>query len=281
MKISKILVPTDFSKQSKNAFKVAVDLAKQVGAEISLLHVIDEPVQASFNSIGEYEPTSPMDKIFIMKLVQKVNHDLDKLVKSTNVKVHKLVEFDRAYSKIVDIINKHSMDLVVIGSKGSSGLTELLIGSNTEKVVRLAKCPVLTVKSEYVDFYIRNMVFASNFNEPVVGVIEQVIALQKVFNARLHLVKINTPNNFQTSKSNFGKIEAFAQKFKLENYTSNIYDDISEDEGILNFTDHIGADLIVIPTYGRTGLAHLLNGSIAEDVVNHSIKPVLTLKNAI
>jgi nucleotide-binding universal stress UspA family protein len=280
MKISKILVPTDFSKESKNAFKVAVEVAKQVKAEISLLHVIDEPVQASFGATGEYEPSSPMDKIFIMKLVQKVNHDMDKLIKSTDVKVHKLVEFDRAYSKIVDIINKHNMDLVVIGSKGSSGLTELLIGSNTEKVVRLAKCPVLTVKSEVKDFYVRNIVFASSFNEPVVGVIDQVIAIQKVFNAKLNLVKINTPNNFQTSKTNFTKMEAFAQKFKLENYTANVYDDISEDEGILNFTDHIGADLIVIPTHGRTGLAHLLSGSIAEDVVNHSSKPVLTLKNA-
>lgn len=281
MKIKKILVPVDFSKESKNAFKIAATLSRQLDAEISLLHVLDVPVQASFKVSGEYEPVSAMDKIYVMKLVEKVQNDMDKLAKSENVKVKKLIEFDRTYSKIIDMINNHQMDLVVIGSKGASGLSELLIGSNTEKVVRMANCPVLTVKSEHLDFKVRNVVFASSFTEPVVGVMDQVLSIQKLFNTRLHLLKVNTPNNFQTSKSNFKKIEEFASKFKLDNYTANIYDDISEDEGILNFADHINADMIVIPTHGRTGLAHLLNGSIAEDVVNHSAKPVLTLKNAV
>jgi nucleotide-binding universal stress UspA family protein len=281
MKIKKILVPTDFSKEANNAFNVAVSLSKQLDAEVSLLHVIDVPLQGSVSPSGEYHSPDGMDKLFVMKLVEKVRHDMDKKAKAAGIKVHKLIDFDRAYSKIVDLINKHEMDLVVMGSKGSSGFSELLVGSNTEKVVRLAPCPVLTVKSEQKDFQVRNVVFASSFTEPVVGVVEQLIDVQTMFNAQLHLVKVNTPNNFQTSKSNFKKMEDFAAKFKLENFTTNIYDDVSEDEGILNFADHINADLIVIPTHGRTGLAHLLNGSIAEDVVNHSAKPVLTIRTKV
>jgi nucleotide-binding universal stress UspA family protein len=62
----------------------------------------------------------------------------------------------------------------------------------------------------------------------------------------------------------------------LSNYTLSIFNDLSEEEGIIHFAEAVNADLIAMATHGRTGFAHVLVGSIAEDVVNHARKPVLT-----
>lgn len=123
--------------------------------------------------------------------------------------------------KIVNDKRFKNVDLIVIGSHGTSGFNEVFIGSNTEKVIRLADSPVLTVKNE---------------------------------------------------------LEDFVKKFKLSNYTINIYNSRNIEKGITDFSDEVNADLIAIETHGRTGIAHLINGSLAEDVANHIDFPVLSIK---
>jgi hypothetical protein len=72
-------------------------------------------------------------------------------------------------------------------------------------------------------------------------------------------------------------MENYVKDFGLENYTCNIYNDPIEEDGIILFAEEVNAGMIVMATHGRTGFAHLLSGSIAEDVVNHAKRPVLTL----
>ena len=71
-------------------------------------------------------------------------------------------------------------------------------------------------------------------------------------------------------------MQEFAKRLQLKNFTLNIFSDNTEEEGIIYFADHINADLIAMATHGRTGFAHVISGSIAEDVVSHSKRPVLT-----
>jgi nucleotide-binding universal stress UspA family protein len=97
-----------------------------------------------------------------------------------------------------------------------------------------------------------------------------------MYDATVHLVRINTPGNFQRDAIVKQYMKDFAKKLMLKNYTVNIFNDFSEEEGIIYFADSINADMIAMATHGRTGFAHVLAGSIAEDVVNHSKRPVLT-----
>jgi nucleotide-binding universal stress UspA family protein len=99
---------------------------------------------------------------------------------------------------------------------------------------------------------------------------------QQVYDSTIHLVRINTPSNFQRDAVVKKYMENFAKKLQLKNYTINVFNDISEEEGIIYFADSINADMIAMATHGRTGFAHVLAGSIAEDVVSHSKRPVLT-----
>jgi nucleotide-binding universal stress UspA family protein len=99
---------------------------------------------------------------------------------------------------------------------------------------------------------------------------------QQLYDATVHLVRINTPGNFQRDSVVKKYMQDFAKKLQLKNFTVNVFNELSEEEGIIYFADSINADLIAMATHGRTGFAHVLAGSIAEDVVSHAKRPVLT-----
>lgn len=90
-------------------------------------------------------------------------------------------------------------------------------------------------------------------------------------------MKVNTPNNFHTDRHVKSKFAKFEEQYELKNYTVNIYNDATEEYGVIYFAEDIGASRIALGTHGRTGLMHLLSGSVAEDLVNHAKIPVWTL----
>jgi nucleotide-binding universal stress UspA family protein len=276
--MKKILIPTDFSEEAMNALDFAYGLAKKNGAELILLHVAEYPV-SSFNTMGE-ATVDPMDNVYVVQMMDKMKEKMNALTtdpRYADVNIVGTVEFGSPYSNISSTISEHKVDLVVMGSKGASGLQEVLIGSNTEKVVRFAKCPVITIKGPVDVNSIKSIAFATNLREEESHVVEELKKLQQVLGAELHVVTVNTPNNFMIDRDIKGHMRSFVEKYKLENYTLNIYNDVVEEDGIIYFAEDKGADMIALATHGRTGLMHLLSGSIAEDVVNHSKRPVWTM----
>lgn len=89
---------------------------------------------------------------------------------------------------------------------------------------------------------------------------------------------VNTPNNFTTTSEAKSRINEFTKDDVYFPISINIYNDESVEQGILNFSKEIDADLIGISTHGRQGIAHFFNGSISEDIVNHANRPVITFK---
>jgi hypothetical protein len=103
-----------------------------------------------------------------------------------------------------------------------------------------------------------------------------VKALQNFFKAKIHIVWINTPTNFTRDTITQKRLNAFAKRFMLKEHTINIFNDPYEEAGVINFTKEINGDMIAMGTHGRKGLAHLMSGSVAEDVVNHVDCPIWT-----
>lgn len=275
----RILVPTDFSDQARNAFEVAVAIAQKTGAAIKLLHVVEMPSSYSFSATGDLVGGNGMEQVYMMKLLENTKYRMSELIRTIRhegVEVVQEVDADNVIRKIRRVISDDKVDLVVMGSKGSSGMDEFLIGSNTEKVVRTAGCPVLTVKGRLPHFDIRNIVMPSDFKREIGTAIDKFKYFQHVFGAKLHLVYINTPGAFESTNTLRQRMETAAERYGLQNFTINVYNDTIEEDGILHFAEETGADLVMMATHGRTGLSHLLSGSIAEDLVNHSVIPVLT-----
>ena len=163
-----------------------------------------------------------------------------------------------------------------MGTAGQTKLQEMIIGTNTEKVVRHSKCPVLTVQKKPVTTDFKNIVYATSMSKDEEVFSRIVRSTQQLYDSTVHLVRINTPGNFQRDIVVKKYMQDFAKKLQLKNFTINIFNDLSEEEGIIYFADSINADLVAMATHGRTGFAHVLAGSIAEEVVSHSKRPVLT-----
>jgi nucleotide-binding universal stress UspA family protein len=278
--MKKILVPTDFSKPAMIAAEVAADIAKKANAELTLLHVVEEAVGNSMNVEGQVTADSRWEeRLFTMKLIEKAKKQLTKLVedpKFEGVRVKQELRIGSPYHGMNTIIVERKVDLVVMGTAGHSELEHMIIGSNTEKIVRMSHCPVLTMHSKPASKEFKNIVYATSMDKDEEVFSRIVRATQKLYDATIHLVRINTPGNFQRDVVVKKYMQDFAKKLQLKNFTLNVFNDVSEEEGIIYFADSIDADLVAMATHGRTGFAHVLAGSIAEDVVSHSKRPVLT-----
>ncbi|MGM0580421.1 MAG: universal stress protein [Bacteroidota bacterium] len=278
--MKKILVPTDFSDQAKYALKLATEIAKKTDSELILLHVVEIPGQTSFNTMGEATNIDGMDGVFVMKMIELGKKKLAKLKESDlleGVKFKSELKAGNTYYNISSMVNEYEPDLVVMGTSGSSGVDEILIGSNAEKVVRNAKCPVLTLKEEISLANIDNIVFATSLKNDDKELAAKIKEIAHFSYAKIHLLKVNTPNNFESSTTTKKRMDEYMKNNGLE-AEKHIFNGINEEEGILEFAKENNIDLIAMGTHGRKGLMHLLSGSIAEDVVNHSKRPVLTLK---
>ena len=272
-----ILVPVDFSNQAKYAAKVASDIAKLTNSKIFLLHMLELPTGVVDPSNFGNSSNTPTTLLFLKRAHEKFE-DFKNLPFFEGIEVEDSVQFHKAYDGIVDESKKQNIDLIVMGSKGTSGLEEMLVGSNTEKVVRNSDVPVLVIKQEVENFKIENIVFASNFHQKSKPTFQKILDFSSLFNARLHLLKINTIHNFETTKESSDAIRNYINGYDLGEYTLNIYNDVSIEAGILNFATVIDADVILLNTSRRRGLAHLFTGSIGEDLANHAKLPVVTFK---
>lgn len=281
--MKKILVPTDFSEQADAAVEVASQLGKKTNANVTLLHVVEVPhgvSYGSFSATGQVAASSdPSDNVFVMEMLKRAKEKMEGLVNEDRfegVDLHYHIGVGNPFGQIKDMTHEQEIDLVVIGTKGSTGLSEVLIGSNTEKVVRLSEAPVLSVKKAVDISSIKKVVFASSLHQEDANLAKHLKALVEVLGAELHLLRVNTPNNFQSDKTTFKNMEVFKEQFGLTSAKDESYSDAIEEDGIIHYAEMIDADLIAMATHGRTGFMHLLSGSIAEDVVNHAKRPVWT-----
>ncbi|WP_179352566.1 universal stress protein [Winogradskyella vidalii] len=276
--MNKIIVPVDFSEHSEFALEAAAGLAQKFGAELIVLHML-ELSNAVLSSASE---ALNQEAVFYLKLAeQKFEAFLDKPYLE-GIKVNPIVKHFKVWSEVNNVVKELNASLVVMGSQGASGIKEVLIGSNTEKVVRHADVPVLVIKHNPILLDFENVVFACDFSEETVQPYLKAKDTFSKLGAIMHLVYVNSPDgNFKSSSEIDKKITNFLKKAEgdLDNLNAiNVVSDYSIEKGILNFANVIGADLIAVATHGRKGLSHFFEGSVSEDIANHSTLPVMTFK---
>ncbi|MBA4053334.1 MAG: universal stress protein UspA [Marivirga sp.] len=278
--MKKILVPCDFSKQAINAFRMALDIAQQSNGIVHLLNVVNIPVVSDPVVV----PAMSFEVTLLKDFSEKAEKEFAKIIGKYNtggVKVVTSVQFGGVCGIILEYIGENNIDLVLMGSHGATGLQELLMGSNAEKIVRKSPVPVLIVKN-YHKGPIKNIVFPNTLDlDDQDDLVSRIKALQNFFKAHLHIVWINTPVNFMSDVVTSERLEAFVKRYGLRDCTTNTFNHLNEEEGILQFRNIIKGDMIAMGTHGRKGIAHIVNGSLTEDVVNHTDKLVwtYTLKN--
>lgn len=275
--MKKILVPTDFSNEAENALKVAAQIAKKFESEIFLLHMLELPLDLIDPAQSGNSGNLP-EAIFFMKLAHQ---RFSKILKSDylkGLKVHETVEFHEAFDGIMEISKKHDCDIIIMGSSGAEGLKDIFIGSNTEKVVKHSNIPVLVIKNEIPLFEVKKFVFATDLDPENKSTFKDAVEFAHKLNTTIDLIMINTASKFKTTEDIDKKLSHFTSDIEKEDYNFKVYNDINVETGILNYAKKVNADLLGISTHGRQGLAHFINGSLSEDLVNHAKRPIVTFK---
>ena len=278
-----ILVPTDLSVLANNALRVAVDLARDYESEILLVHYQPLSVARANNAEGSLAMLSYLDeqedndKAELQKIAENPAYHDVRIRPITSKDAGSLYETmtergaDRAGAP------ERRPDLIVLGTHGTSGWDELLFGSNAERIVRHAHCPVLVVKEACTSFAPKNPVAAINVDDdlkenwPVYPFNANGKSLKQFFYVR-------TPNDVLVPEGVQEWMQESAQKQGLTDYEFHIRQARTVESGILNYAHERNADLIVVYTHGHTGLRHFLQGSTAEDILNHAPVPVLILR---
>lgn len=273
--MKKILVPTDFSEQANIALKAAAGIARKSSAEIILLHIIDLPHEA----MDMIQPGYDVPEIMFFK-----EHAEAKLTQTSlseelsGLNVSQILKLGRTFDEVTEVAKANNIDLIVMGSHGASGFKELFIGSNTEKVIRTSNIPVLAIKGNETEVNFDKVVFANDFTEETAKGFQKIVDFLKLNGSTPHFLMVNTPNNFKPTHVAEELAHVFLKQYNLDNYEFSIYNDLDIEKGILNFAERVNADLIAMGTHGRKGFARLLNGSISEDLMNHSPRSIITFK---
>ena len=271
-----IIVPVDFSTHSENALKAAVRIAKQHQAKVTIVHMI------SFQEANLSKEDKSEEGRYLIELTQK---RFDKFLDKDYLKevsIQTAVQNYKVFSELNQVAKEHHGDLIVMGSHGSSGVQEVFIGSNTEKIVRTSNIPVLVIKGDK-EFAPLKGVFACDFKLESKQVFIKAMTLFKRLQIEVSLLYVNLPaSSFQSTNQIDNQIAEFSNTltdaYKFAPEEVSIYSDFSVESGVFHFAEKKQADIIGIPTHGRKGLAHFFSGSIGEAMVNHSSLPVITFK---
>lgn len=276
--MKKILIPLDFSLHSEYALEVAAKLAKKHNASIVALHMMG----LSEAVLTKNESQEMFEAIYYMKLAAKRFDEFLDRDYLEGIEIETTVQNHKEFHEINNVAQEFDADLIVMGSHGTSGLKEVFVGSNTEKVVRTSDIPVLVVKNSIDKFAIDKVVFACDFSLDFIEPFKKALTFFQGIGAEFKVLYVNTPEKFLSSQLmeekafNFMLNCGLADSDILENVI--YYCDYNLEHGIYTFSDKVDADLVVIPTHGRRGLAHFFSQNIGEAIVNHSDIPIMTFK---
>jgi nucleotide-binding universal stress UspA family protein len=298
IKVKKILLPTDFYPCAEQALEHALYLTKEYGAELHMLHVtvfyqgdIHNPA-ACFYNIDEIDQR--MKDLAIMEMKSMLNsraEDLDRVVMTQK-------QGRAAADAILKYADSNDIDLIVMGTHGRRGLGHLLLGSVAEKVVRLAECPVLTIRAREELQRIKGcgrILVPLDYSEHAKVALNHAREIAFTYGAKLQLLHVIE----ETAVPDFygmGESTSHLRRDVLRERAKNAMQELSAGstgpevdtelhviEGyaprdIVEFAANNHSDLIVIATHGLTGIKHLLLGSVAEKTVRMAPCPVFTVK---
>ena len=277
--MKKIIVPVDFSEYSEKALQTAVFFAKETNAEIVVVHMLE----LSNAVLSQSESYIQQEMLFYLELTEKKLAEFLKKDYLSGVKVTPIIKHFKIFSEIDLLAREEKADLIIMGSKGVSGLKEMFIGSNTEKVIRYTHIPVLVIKEKPITEKIEKVLFACDFSDDDVKSYMKAKTFFNGLKTEVELIYVSTPTSkFKSTKELEERMERF---FKQTNESAKegmkkvkIVSDYSVERGVFYYADKIDVDVLVVATHGRKGVAHFFEGSISEDIANHSKLPVMSFK---
>ena len=274
--MKKIVVPIDFSRQSINALHYTVEMNGNESAEIVLFHAVEYPVPvgleygiANGDVLGDQMVTA-------MNGAEEKLKVLIRTMPQNNIQFTVSVEMGTLIHWVQNSMPEGNFDLAVIGTTGATGLKGIFVGSNAEKVVRFASCPVLAIPGDAKWKAVNNIVVPFESGELTDNFLQSFKEMQAFSNATIQLVWVKTPHTLVNEEDLISEMAECVSSHGIQKFRVNTRRGFSPAEGILTFVEETGSELIAMPTHGRKGIKHLFMDSVTEAVVNKTDIPVWT-----
>jgi len=277
----KILVPSDFSINSNNAALYAAKFAKKVNAEIILFHIVhfEHPPMVQVSEAVEQKIENIRISNASKDCVLLVN-DLKSKVKGIQISFKVVTGFP-----IADVIENYAtanqIDLIIMGTKGASGLAKVLFGSNAVNLINISSIPIITLPA-YAQFSnLKQIVYASDTYviAEMHPRIQKIIFIAQLFNASIYILHVLSQYD-SDKKIDVVKIkDTLINKYKYEKISFQVfrlYDDVVE--AINDFVVHKNADLLAMYTHELGFFESLFKTSFNREMAFHSSVPLLTIK---
>ncbi len=279
--MKKILIPIDFSDASLNALNVACQLAVRADATLYVLHVNE--MSPYVVPVSEFDFTSTAVDLQtydeeIRNRMQNLKSNLLEEPHFHNLRLHTSIKDGLMIPVVKEMVEDEMIDLIIMGTLGASGWKEVLVGSNTERVIRHATCPVLVIPEGVDTLNIERVLVPSTLKPDQRGVFKAVKTWQELFGFEVQTIYLNDPLNTPTHGSIDAEKNRIVEEAGLRNVYLHIYGlAVNSETAIRSYAAEMKADLIVMGTHQRRGLSHLLFGSVTEDAVNHTEVPILAV----
>ncbi|MDH4091215.1 MAG: universal stress protein [Cyclobacteriaceae bacterium] len=276
--IRRVLVPVDFSQVAVNALETAVAICKRQLTTLTLIHVVE-------NTFRLVPPEAGATVANILPgLVKKANESLNELAKRIRTKhdlvVNHVVQSGNPADEICGWAHQKEVDLIVMGTHGSSGLREFFIGSNAYRVVKNAPCPVMTIPGTrtWIDF--KNILFPIRMVPNALDKYEVIRPIVRKNSSSLliaGIVKENDASGFDKMKELVDTVSRKIDEDQVSCRSKVLY---SEDVArqVLAVSEVEKPDLIVITATLDSSLKDFFLGPYTQDIVNHARFPVLSIR---
>ncbi|MEF8824882.1 MAG: universal stress protein [Halapricum sp.] len=278
-----ILVPTDGSKCAQAAVGYAEDLATRYEARVHALCVADSRTL-------ENAPRADQTKRERAELAERTCNELSE----SGIEVEQAVRTDIPHKAILRYATEQDIDLIVMGTHGRTGVERYLLGSVTEKVVRLSDVPVLTVQAEDesdVTYPYTDILVPTDGSEGAEAAISPAVDVARTYDARIHALSVIATMAMgvdvrsraildaleESARSAVETIEKQAAQASVSAVETAIQHGYPY-RTIRSYVEENDVDLVVMGTHGRSGIERYLLGSVAEKTVRTSPVPVMTVR---
>lgn len=265
-----IIFPTDFSKGAEKAMEFAVEIARRNGAKILAVNAYDLPYAETIHTHS------------LLDVMKKNSEDAMKKVgealKDTGVNFETLIQMGNPIRIVKEAVEDYKADMVVLGTKGASGLEEVLIGSNAAAILHNVDCPVLSIPSGKSFSEIKHIVYGSDFRSKKSDkALSELRTLAALFNAKISVahVVVNYELDEKTTAEAKARISPILESIEHDYHI--IHADNVE-EGILEFAAKNGADMVALMSRNYSFFEGLFRRSVSSKIAFHASVPYLALQ---
>jgi nucleotide-binding universal stress UspA family protein len=279
MSIKRILIPTDFSETAELAVAHGAYMAQLFGAKIFLFHSVASMAYSLLpQESGLFIDSELAYEAMEQERLSRVTKEIEK---KYNVQLSTINVNGRPAHGIADAVKENEIDMVIMGTHGTSGFEELFIGSNTYKVVNLVACPVISIQKFVKKVGFSNIIMPINEELHSRQKTNNVIELASAYKSTVHILGLLEADDELVDEQKFKiKLDSVEDKLVHEKipYTKKLVRGHNLAIEALNYSEEVGGDLIVTMTGHEGNLTGSFLGAFAEQIVNHSKIPVMSIR---